>query len=169
MARLPLYPAFIGVMLSMTFTACETTPVEIELTETVELVLSTSLCEPEEEPVDHFFAAEDAPFRIAWETLCVRDSGEVNWYAVKVSYWEDRAEDAWNVWLIDPTIDSVRYGEATIPAVVDANVVNTNHPNALERVAPALLEPGDYRVEVWAVVDDYLDSQRSEVRLTLVD
>jgi hypothetical protein len=39
----------------------------------------------------------------------------------------------------------------------------------MERVPPAILQPGDYRVEVWAVTDDYLDSQRSEVRLTITD
>lgn len=36
------------------------------------------------------------------------------------------------------------------------------------RVPPDELAGGDYRVEVWGVVDDYLDSQRNEVRLTVV-
>ena len=87
---------------------------------------------------------------------------------MKVSYWEDRAEDAWNVWLIHPDRSSVRYGEAQIEAAVDPNIVNVDHPQAMERVPPALLEPGDYRVEVWGVVDNYLDSQRSEVQVSVV-
>ena len=63
----------------------------------------------------------------------------------------------------------MRYGEVTIDAAVDPNIVNPNHPDALERVAPTTLVPGDYRVEVWAVTGDYVDSQRSEVRLTITD
>ena len=156
-------------LLLVTLGACEEPLSEPGLDEGVHLVLNTSLCEPEVEPQSHFFLRASGGFETSWETLCVRDGGEVNWYAIKVSYWEDRAEDAWNVWLIDPTIDSVVYGDPSIPAVLDANIVNESHPDALERVAPVPLVPGDYRVEVWAVVDDYLDSQRSEVRLTLLD
>lgn len=137
--------------------------------DSVDLVLSTALCPPDDDPPEQYWVDVAAGFDIRWETLCVRDGGQINWYAVKVSYWEDRAEDAWNVWLIDPNRSSVRYGEALIEGALDPNVVNVDHPYALERVAPALLETGDYRVEVWGVVDDYLDSQRSEVRLTVVE
>ncbi len=154
--------------LALLLGACEEVPEPPEITDRVELVLSTSLCTPDTPPDTRFWGLATASFDIAWDTLCVRDGGEINWYAVKVSYWEDRAEDAWNVWLIHPELRAVRYGEASIEAAVDPNIVNEDHPDALERVPPALLEPGDYRVEVWGVVDDYLDSQRSEVRLTLL-
>jgi hypothetical protein len=147
--------------------ACDDSAVLAEITDRVELVLSTSLCPTDEEPTERYWALANASFDIAWDTLCVRDGGEITWYAVKVSYWEDRAEDAWNVWLIHPDVGEVRYGEATIEAALDPNIVNPHHPDALERVAPATLVPGDYRVEVWGVVEDYIDSQRSEVRLTL--
>ena len=168
-SRTPVLPLGLLLVGLVGLVACEEPLVEPELDEDVHLVLSTSLCEPEVEPQSHFFLKADGGFETSWETLCVRDGGEVNWYALKVSYWEDRAEDAWNVWLIDPSIESVIYGDPSIPAVLDPNIVNEAHPNALERVAPAPLVAGDYRVEVWAVVDDYLDSQRSEVRLTLLD
>jgi hypothetical protein len=148
---------------------CDEEDLAPDLTEQVDLVLSTSLCEPSEAPEEHFWAAVSTSFDIRWDTLCVRDGGEVSWYAVKVSYWEDRAEDAWNVWLIHPDRSEVRYGEATIDGVLDPNIVNPAHPDAMERVPPAILQPGDYRVEVWAVTDEYLDSQRSEVRLTITD
>ena len=157
------------LLIGFTLVACAEEELAPEVSDQVDLVLSTSLCEPDEPPVDHFWAAASASFDITWDTLCVRDGGEISWYAVKVSYWEDRAEDAWNVWLIHPDRSEVRYGEATIKGVLDPNIVNPSHPDAMERVPPATLQPGDYRVEVWAVTDDYLDSQRSEVRLTITN
>ena len=124
--------------------------------------------EPDVEPEDHF-VVERSPYVITWDALCVRDGRDVSWGALKISYWEDRAEDAWNVWLIDPEVSEVTYGEPQIDGTSDPNIPNTMFPYALERVGPAALDPGDYRVEVWAVVDDYLDSQRNEVRLTVVE
>lgn len=147
---------------------CTDAPTDPVLVDEVHVVLFTSQCEPEPAPIDHFAVSWSGTFDISWQALCVRDGRDVSWWAVKVSYWEDRAEDAWNVWLIDPTVDRVRYGEAMIPGAADPNMLNEAYPDALERVAPDVLEPGEYRVEVWAVVDDYLDSQRNEVRLTVV-
>ena len=157
------------ILLLALLVGCPDGAEEPVLTSEVTVVLFTSQCEPEVAPQDRFWVARSGSFDIAWEALCVRDDREVGWWAVKVSYWADRAEDAWNVWLIDPTVDRVRYGEAMIPGAVDPNVLNEAWPDALERVAPDELVAGDYRVEVWAVVDDYLDSQRNEVRLTVVD
>lgn len=166
--NMPRLLSLLVFLLPLLLCACEEVPEPPETTDRVALVLSTSLCPPDVQPEARFWVLASESFRIAWNTLCVRDGGEINWYAVKVSYWEDRAEDAWNVWLIHPDLREVRYGEASIEAAVDPNVINEAHPDALERVPPALLEPGDYRVEVWGVVDDYMDSQRSEVRLTIV-
>ncbi len=134
----------------------------------VEVLLWTPSCEPDFEPETHFHVPAGA-YTISWDALCVRDAASIAWWAVKISYWEDRADDAWNVWLIDPSIQEVHYAEGEIDAAIDPNVLNPDHPFALERVAPAPLEYRDYRVEVWGVVDNYLDSQRNEVRLTLVD
>lgn len=159
--------ALLLLSLPLLLCSCDEVPDAPEITDRIELTLSTSLCPPEVPPTDRYWALAAASFDIAWDTLCVRDGGEISWYAVKVSYWEDRSEDVWNVWLIHPDLSEVRYGEASIDAAVDPNIVNPGHPRALERVPPALLEVGDYRVEVWGVVDGYMDSQRSEVRLTL--
>ncbi len=148
--------------------ACTTEPAEPVLHDRVEVQLWTVLCEPDVEPEDHF-VVERSPYVITWDALCVRDGRDVSWWALKISYWEDRAEDAWNVWLIDPEVSEVTYGEPQIDGTSDPNIPNTMFPYALERVGPAALDPGDYRVEVWAVVDDYLDSQRNEVRLTVVE
>lgn len=139
------------------------------LTDTVELVLWTAQCEPDEDPQDHFHRAETGePWTIAWRLPCVRDGGEVSWFAVKVSLWEDRAEDVWNVWYIEPSISELRYGQANIDGALDPQ--NADYPAALLRVGPVSpLDPGDYRVEVWAVVGDSLDAQRNEVRLTVVE
>ena len=133
----------------------------------VEVLLWTTQCEPDIEPEDHFFVNRE-PYSIRWEALCVRDRGDISWWALKVSLWEDRAEDAWNVWLIDPAVTEATYGDARIDAIVDPNIPNVDHPLVWERTAPAPLTAGDYRVEVWGIVDDYLDSMRNEVRLTVV-
>ncbi len=85
-SRLPALP--LGLLLAG-LAACEEPLLEPELDEGVHLVLSTSLCEPETEPQSHFFLRAGGGFETSWETLCVRDGGEVNWYALKVSYWED--------------------------------------------------------------------------------
>ena len=159
----------IAVLVAVALGGCPAIEPDPVLTDEVHLVLYTSLCEPTEELQDHFYVARGATFEISWEALCVRDDREISWWAVKVTYWEDRSEDAWNVWLIAPEIDHVRYGEGTIDAAVDPNIINENHPLAMERVPPDDLLVGEYRVEVWGVVDDYLDSQRNEVRLTVVD
>ncbi len=139
------------------------------LTDTVDLVLWTAQCEPELDPEDHFYIADNGePWHIAWELPCVRDGGEVTWFAVKVSLWEDRAEDLWNLWYVDPSIHELRYGQASVDGALDPQ--NTAYPDALLRVGPiSPLDVGDYRVEVWAVVNDSLDAQRNEVRLTVVE
>ena len=159
----------LSLLLITGLSGCPEEPFEAPVGDRVDLVLSTSRCVPDPEPTSRFWVPADSNFDIGWETLCVRDGGEIIWYAVKVSLWEDRSEDAWNVWLIHPDRSELRYGEAQIEAAVDPNLVNEDHPDAMERVPPALLEPGDYRVEVWGIVDGYLDSQRSEVRLTIVE
>ena len=158
-----------AVALLLLVSACTDEPADPVLTDEVHLVLYTSLCEPGSPPDDHFAVTRSGTFDISWEALCVRDGREIGWWAVKVSWWQDRAEDAWNVWLIDPEVERVRYGQATISGAADPNVLNEAWPDALERVAPSELDAGEYRVEVWGVVDDYLDSQRNEVRLTVVD
>lgn len=160
--RLPvLLPAL------LLLSACTAEPTDPVLDDRVDVQLWTVMCEPDEEPEDHF-VVEVSPFVIGWEALCVRDGRDVSWWALKISYWDDRAEDAWNVWLIDPTVQEVTYGQPGIDGASDPNVPNTMFPDALERVGPASLDPGEYRLEVWAVVDDYLDSQRNEVRVTVV-
>jgi hypothetical protein len=161
-----LYPTLALLALLVGCTGASPDPV---LSDEVHVVLYTSQCEPEEPLHDRFYVTRSGTFDISWEALCVRDDREISWWAVKVSYWEDRAEDAWNVWLIDPDVDRVRYGEAMIPGASDPNLLNEAYPDALERVAPDELVAGEYRVEIWGVVDDYLDSQRNEVRLTVVD
>jgi len=155
---LPLLPLFLLV-------ACE--PVGDPTPGTaVELTLSTPQCEPDFVPDDHFFVA-DHFFEVQWRTLCVRDRSSFAWQAVKVSLWDDRAEDIWNVWFLDPELESVRYGDADLPGVVDP--ANDAFPSALERVPPlAPLPAGDYRVEVWGVLENLGDSQRAEVRLTVL-
>jgi len=154
--------------LLLALAAC-TDPVEPDLVDEVHVVLYTSLCEPEAPPEDHFTVSFVGVFDISWEALCTRDGRDIGWWALKVSFWEDRAEDAWNVWMIDPEVDRVWYGQAEIEGAEDPYIVNESWPDALVRVGPTALQPGDYRVEIWGVVDDYLDSQRSEVRLTVVD
>ncbi len=91
---------------------------EPAIAEEVRLVLSTAQCEPDVAPEDHFTVA-DHHFDVSWETLCVRDRSVFAWQAVKVSLWDDRAEDAWNVWFVDPDVSSVRYGEVDLPGVLD--------------------------------------------------
>jgi hypothetical protein len=147
------------------------TPAEFDpvLSDAVDLTLWTILCEPEEDPETHFYVDGGAPYTIRWDARCIRDGGEIAWWAVKVSYWEDRAEDAWNLWLIDPDVDEVSYGDARVDGTTDPNIPNPSFPNALERVAPAPLTAGDYRVEIWGIVGEYTDSMRNEVRVTVVE
>ncbi len=161
--------ALLSLPLLVALTACPVEPIDPVLDDGVEVVLWTTQCEPDALPQDHFFVTNDGPYAIAWDVLCVRDRGEFLWFAVKVSYWEDRAEDAWNLWLIDPSVREVTYGERDVDGTTDPNIPNTSFPDALERVPPAPLDPGDYRVEVWGIVGEYTDSQRNEVRLTVVE
>ncbi|HCP45747.1 MAG TPA: hypothetical protein DIU15_06880 [Deltaproteobacteria bacterium] len=155
----------IGLVLSV-LSACGGDLPPIETTDRVELVLHTTLCEPEAEPPVHFHADDWNGLSLAWDILCVRDGGTIQWWGLKVSHWEDRAEDLWDVWYIDPALREVRYGEAQIDGGVDLN--NTSFPHAMERVPPRALVPGDYRVEVWGILENYLDSQWAEARITIV-
>ena len=136
------------------------------LTDEVHLPLYTSLCEPEEAPT-RYYASDDTILQISWRSLCLRDNLPHAWMAVKVSLWTDRAEVMWNVWFIDPELDSVRYGDESIDSA--AVTENPDWPSAQERVAPRPLTAGDYRVEVWGVQEDLGGSMMSEVRLTMVE
>lgn len=149
-------------------TACDAEEAPPQTTDSVDLVLWTLQCEPEADPQDHFHIdASTQVWWIRWELPCVRDGGTVDWMAVKVSLWDDRAEDLWNLWFVDPELDEVRYGAADVPGIADST--NTDFPHALERVTPITpLPAGDYRVEVWAIVGGSLDAQRTEVRLTVL-
>lgn len=136
-------------------------------TDSVELVLFTTRCEPEFAPPDRFWVTEGSPWNIGWTTRCRRDDRSFQWQAIKVSFWEDRAEDAWNVWFIEPSVDLVTFGEGSLPGV-DA-LGNDDYPEALLRVRPVdPLPSGDYRVEVWGVQEDLADAQTSEVRVTVL-
>ncbi len=148
---------------------CAPEPGPAATTDSVELVLWTLSCEPDEDPPDHFqLAADQQVWWLRWSVPCVRDGGTVDWLAVKVSLWDDRAEDLWNLWFDDPELRELRYGAADVPGVADAS--NTDFPNALERVpAQTPLPPGDYRAEVWAIVGGSLDAQRNEVRVTVLE
>ena len=147
---------------------CGAGEVEPLTSDVVDLVLYTTQCPPETEPETHFHTEAAAPLTtltLRWDLRCVRDQSEIQWWAVRVSHWDDRAEDIWNVWYLDPELREVRYGKAQIPGGVDIN--NTDYPYAMEKVPPQALPPGDYRVEVWGILVEYLDSQWSEVRLTV--
>jgi hypothetical protein len=162
----------LAALCGLALPACAPGEPEPEPADPVQLYLWTSLCEPDpEDPPPDWFAVEKAnpypDFRIAWELLCVRDGAEVDWFALKVSHWDDRSEDLWNVWYLDPNLREVRFGDAELPGDVQAD--NTSYPAALERVPPRAMPPGDYRVEVWALLPETLDSQRSEVRLTVTE
>lgn len=155
--------------LLLLLSACDPAADPIDTTDSVELVLWTLQCEPDVDPPDHFVLdAATQVWWLRWTVPCVRDGGDVDWLAVKVSLWDDRAEDLWNLWFVDPELRELRYGQADVPGIIDAT--NIDYPNALERVPPSTpLPPGDYRVEVWAVVGGSLDAQRNEVRVTVVE
>lgn len=159
--RMLLSACFLG-----TLAGCGGAPEAVATTDRVELLLHTTLCEPETEPLRHFHTSDWTSLVLAWDILCVRDGGTIQWWGLKVSHWEDRAEDLWDVWYIDPSVRELRYGEAQIDGGVDLN--NTAFPHAMERVPPRALPPGDYRFEVWGILENYLDSQWDEVRITVV-
>lgn len=144
------------------------TPAAPEPSDRVELLLYTVACPPASEPPFEQFVAADAPWTIAWTTRCTRDGRSVAWSAVKVSYWDDRAEDTWNLWYIDPTVSELAYGATDVPGIDDT--LNDDYPEAWRRV-PAVdpLPPGAYRVEIWAVQDDSLDAQTTDVKVTVLE
>ncbi len=89
--------------------ACDPAEVPPETTDSVELVLWTLQCEPDVDPEDHFFVdATTQVWWIRWMVPCVRDGGDVDWLALKITLWDDRAEDIWNVWFADPELREVR-------------------------------------------------------------
>jgi len=136
------------------------------ITDTVLVDVYTSRCDPEAGMPEHFAEAGSVP-TLRWSVLCLRDDAPVAWWAIKVSDWDDRADDWWNVWYVDPDLREVSYGETPLPGVTDEN--NAFSPDAFPRVAPRELGEGAYRVEVWAVTTDLVDSTIGEAKLTMLE
>ena len=137
-----------------------------ETTDVVSVELFTAFCDPQSDPEESFLAPGTVP-TLRWNILCNRDGVEPAWLAVKVSHWDDRADDWWNVWYADPSLRETTYGETPLPGVDDEN--NPFFPDALPRVAPRELAPGSYRLEVWAVPTDLVDAVIGEGRFTVLD
>jgi len=133
---------------------------------TINVDVFTSRCDPDEGMREVHLEAGTEP-TIRWNVVCLRDGVDPAWWAIKVSDWDDRADDWWNVWYIDPGLREVVYGETPLPGVSDEN--NPFSPDALPRVAPRGLSEGSYRLEVWAVSDDLVDSTIGEVKFTMVN
>jgi hypothetical protein len=136
------------------------------ITDTITVDVFTARCDPEVGFEEQFVEVGLLP-TLRWEVLCVRDDARIGWLAVKVSDWDDRADDWWNVWYLDPDLREVTYGEAPLPGVADEN--NPFAPDALPRVAPRELTIGSYRAEVWAVSADLVDSTIGETKFTVVE
>jgi len=137
-----------------------------ETTDRVDLLLWSPACEPEAEPPFENWIEEGAGLTVAWDVLCTRDDAETSWFAVKISRWDDRADDMWNVWYLDPARRAVEYAEDDLPGVTDAQ--NPDSPDANVRVEPRDLVAGDYRVEVWNVPGNIGDAVVSEAKLTVL-
>ena len=132
----------------------------------IDLVLYTPACAPDVEPPFENWMNDRTDLTISWDVLCHRDDAATAWFAVKVSRWEDRADDLWNVWYIEPELRAVTYGEEELPGVTNAQ--NPSSPDAQVRVEPRELVPGEYRVEVWEVPDNTLDATVAEAKLTVL-
>lgn len=132
----------------------------------VDLLLYTPACEPESEPPFENWMNDRTELTISWDVLCHRDAAETAWFAVKVSLWEDRADDLWNLWYIEPELRAVTYGEEGVPGVTNAQ--NPDSPDAQVRVEPRELVAGEYRVEVWEVPDNTADATVAEAKLTVL-
>ena len=138
-----------------------------ETTEQVDLLLYTPACEPEFEPEFQNATWNPSGLTLSWDVLCTRDDAPVEWFALKVSRWDDRADDLWNVWFLDPDRRAVTYGEGGLPGAELPE--NPSAPDAEVRVPARELEPGDYRIEVWAVPGTEPDATTAEARLTVLD
>ena len=145
--------------------ACAPAPGPIT-TDRVDLLLYSPACEPETEPPFENWIDEGDGLSIAWDVLCHRDDADTAWFAVKVSLWEDRADDRWNVWYVDPARRGVDYGEEELPGAELAE--NPDAPLAQVRVAPRDLVAGEYRIEVWEVPTNQLDAVVAEAKLTVL-
>lgn len=135
-------------------------------TDRVDLLLYSPACTPDTEPPFENWIDEGDGLTIAWDVLCHRDDADTAWFAVKVSLWEDRADDLWNVWYLDPTRRGVEYAEEELPGADLPE--NPDSPLAQVRVVPRELIPGDYRVEVWEVPTNQLDAVVAEAKLTVL-
>jgi len=147
------------------FTGCAD-PTVPETTDQVDLLLFTSACQPESEPPFENWMDQGTDLTIAWDVLCHRDDALTEWFAVKVTKWEDRSDDMWNVWYVEPTLRAVTFGEEELPGAQIAE--NPDSPLAQERVPPRELVPGEYRVEVWEVPENQLDATIGEAKLIVL-
>jgi hypothetical protein len=135
-------------------------------TDRVDLLLYTSACAPESEPPFENWIEAGSGLTIAWDVLCHRDDADTDWFAVKVTRWDDRSDDMWNVWYVEPTRRAVAYAEDELPgAQIPAN---PDAPLAQVRVPPRDLVPGEYRIEVWDVPANQLDATIGEAKLTVL-
>ncbi len=153
------------VLLLPVLPACATDP-GITPVDQVDLLLFTPACEPDVEPPFENWMNEGTDLTIGWDVLCQRDDAATAWFALKVTRYDDRSDDMWKVSYVEPDIRAVSYGEEGLPGVTNAQ--NPDSPDAQVLVEPRELVPGDYRVEVWNVPDDPLDTITSEVKLTVI-
>ena len=137
-----------------------------ETTDQIDLLLYTSACEPESEPPFENWIEAGAGLTITWDVLCHRDDADTEWFAVKVTRWEDRSDDMWNVWYVEPTLRAVEYAEEELDGAQLPE--NPDSPLAQVRVPPRELVPGEYRVEVWDVPENQLDATIGEGKLTVL-
>lgn len=145
--------------------ACESEQV-VSPVDQVDLLLFTPACEPDVEPPFENWMNEGVDLTISWDVLCTRDDAATAWFGVKVTRWDDRADDMWKVSYVEPDIRAVFYGEEDLPGVTTAQ--NPDAPDAQVLVEPRELVPGDYRIEVWDVPDDPLDTTTAEAKLTVL-
>lgn len=153
----------IALALSIAVAGCAA-PESPTISTTVTVDLFTSRCDPDEGLREVFLETDTPTFR--WDILCMRDDAATAWLALKVSDWDDRADDWWNVWYVNPDLREVAYGETPLPGVADEN--NPFAPDALPRVAPQELTDGSYRLEIWAVSGDLVDSTIGETKFTIL-
>lgn len=157
--------ALLSVLLLPILPACEAEQVPSPVDQ-VDLVLYTPACEPDVEPPFDNWMNVGTDLTISWDVLCHRDDASSAWFAVKVSLYEDRADDLWNLWYVDPDLRAVTYGEEGVAGVTNAQ--NPDSPDAQVRVQPRELVPGEYRIEVWDVPDNTLDATVAELKLTVL-
>ena len=157
---------WILALLALTALVGCTTEAPPDTTDVVALEIFTARCDPET-PLPTFHVPLGTTPSLRWDVLCVRDDGPTAWLSIKISDWDDRADDWWNVWYMDPDLREVAYGESPLPGVLDDN--NPFERDAFPRVAPRELSVGSYRAEVWAVSADFVDSTIGEAKFTVVE